>query len=131
MRCFPVACIAILLAGKLQSFANIECASLPLQCAFGFQPVLNDLVGFRAAVTARRQERGLITFVCRQREPGAGGGGDTIFALDDAFAKDRDRAADIGGIGVIRDKTNALRMEDRRVGKGCGGTVSSRWETSY
>src|SRR3546814_3832079 len=55
MRCFPVACIAILLAGKLQSFANIECASLPLQCAFGFQPVLNDLVGFRAAVTARSQ----------------------------------------------------------------------------
>src|SRR3546814_10931146 len=28
-----------------------------------------------------------------------------IFALDDAFAKDRDRAADIAGIGEIRDKT--------------------------
>src|SRR3546814_7623939 len=46
----------------------------------------------------------------RQREPGAGGGGDTIFALDDAFAKDRDRAADIAGIGEIRDKTHVFGL---------------------
>src|SRR3546814_19847549 len=98
MRCFPVACIAILLAGKLQSFANIECASLPLQCAFRFQPVLNDLVGFRAAVTARRQERGLLTVVCRQREPVPGSGGATVFALAVQSAQVLDRAGDTAGV---------------------------------